>query len=141
MSSEISNADWSTTFETSVCQTFGAEDVSNEGDEYRHVDAILPSGERLAIKVARFRIDDGSRRGRYWIPIEEINACDRYAVGVYRETGSIEQVCRCYAAEVVKQRCPKFVDSPRPDIMKVSRPPWSRFVNPQPVASGGAETA
>jgi len=126
--SEIANADWGTTFESAVCELFGAEDVSSEGDEYRHVDAVTPDGEQLAIKVARYRIAEKSRRGRYWIPHAEIEACDRYAFGVYRRGGQVLEVCRCYAVDVVEHRLPAWVDSPRDDVDEVSRPPWSTFV-------------
>jgi len=135
--STISNGDLGTTFETAVCSMFEAEDVSDQGGEFRHVDAILPDGTRLSIKVARYRIDDGSRRGRYWIPIEEIEACDRHCFGVYRGDGDVQPVSRCYSAEIVERRCPKFVDSPRSDVSRVSRPPWSRFINPSLLTDGG----
>jgi hypothetical protein len=130
MSDTIANGDWGTTFETAVCELTNAEDVSNDGGEYRHVDAIGPEGGRLAIKVARYRIADDHRRGRYWIPKAEIAACDRFAMGVYREGGDVEDICRFYATDIVERRCPTFVDSPREAIEAVSRPPWSRFISP-----------
>jgi len=136
----ISNGDRGTTFETNVCTLIGAEDVSSEGGDFRHVDAIGPDGDRIAIKVARFRIDEGQRRGRYWIPREELAACDRYAMGVYYEDGGIDDVCRFYDAEVVERRCPSFVESGRgQDVEEVSRPPWSRFISPSLLEdTGGA---
>jgi hypothetical protein len=130
MSDAISNGDRGTTFESAVCELTGAEDVSAEGGDYRHVDAVGPDGDRIAIKVARYRIDDESRRGRYWIPKAEIAACDRYAMGVYRDGGAVLDICRFYASEVVERRCPSFVESSRADIELVSRPPWSRFISP-----------
>ena len=134
MSDAISNGDRGRTFESAVCELTGAEDVSAEGGDYRHVDAVGPDGDRIAIKVARYRIEDGSRRGRYWIPKAEIAACDRYAMGVYRDGGAVLDICRFYASAVVERRCPSFVASPREDIELVSRPPWSRFISPRLLA-------
>lgn len=143
MSAEISNGDRGTTFETNVCELTNAEDVSNEGGDYRHVDAITPDGDRLAIKVARFRLDDdsGRRRGRYWIPRVEIETCDRYAFGVYYGGGGIEEVCRFYPAAEVKSRCPSFVPSSRREIDEVSRPPWSTFISPSLLEQNGGDDA
>jgi len=136
MSSEIANTDWGTTFETAACSELGLEDVADQGGEFRHVDAVSTSGERWSFKVARLRISDGnsSRRGRYWIPIEELETCDQYAFGVYSaDDGVIPGVITTLPVATVEERLPQFVDSPRRDTELVSRPAWSRFVNPAEV--------
>lgn len=135
MSSQIANTDWGTTFETAACSELDLEDVADQGGEYRHVDAVSSTGELWSFKVARRRIADGdsSRRGRYWIPIEEIETCEQYAFGVYDDDGVLPGVITTLPAAAVRDRLPQFVESPRRDTELVSRPAWSRFVNPAEV--------
>lgn len=135
MSSEVANTDWGTTFETAACSELDLEDVADQGGEYCHVDAVSSTGELWSFKIARLRISDGnsSRRGRYWIPIEEVETCDQYAFGVYDNDGVVDGVITTLPAVVVNERCSAFVESPRRDTHLVTRPAWSRFINPSVV--------
>jgi len=135
VSAEIANTDWGTTFETAACSELGLEDVTDQSGEYRHVDAVAADGTLWSFKVARHRISDAdsSRRGRYWIPIEEVETCDQYAFGVYDDDGVVDGVITTFPAAVVRKRCSAFVESPRRDTELVTRPAWSRFINPSVV--------
>jgi len=135
VSTEIANTDWGTTFESAACDHLGLEDVADQGGEHRHVDAIAADGSRWSFKVARIRIDDGnsSRRGRYWIPQVELETCEQYAFGVYDDSGVVDGVISTLPAAVVAERCSAFVESPRHDVEFVTRPAWSRFINPSSV--------
>jgi hypothetical protein len=134
--SVIANTDWGTTFETAACDLLGLEDVTAEGGEYRHVDGIGPDGTTWAFKIARVRIDDGnsSRRGRYWIPRAEVDTCDKYAFGIYDDSGVVDGVITTLDGQAAFERLPQFVESPRSDTELVARPAWSRFINPGKIA-------
>lgn len=126
-----SNSEWGASFESVACTQLGALDVSDQGGEHKHVDAI-EDGTRYGIKVARFRISDGdgTRRGRYWIPEAEVRAVDRLVFGVYDDQGVVPHVHRVLHVDDVVPMLPAWVDSPRHDVERVARPSWSTFISP-----------
>lgn len=128
-----SNSEWGASFESVACVQLGALDVSDQGEEHRHVDAFDRQTEtRFGIKIARFRVSDGdsTRRGRYWIPRAEVQRVDKMVFGVYDDDGVIPHVHRILDVDDVIPQLPQWVDCPRDDVEKVSRPSWSTFVSP-----------
>lgn len=126
-----SNSEWGNSFESVACVQLGALDVSQQGDEFRHVDGVDDQGTRYGFKVARFRVSDGDskRRGRYWIPRAEVNAVDAMVFGVYDDSGVIPHVHRVLDVDDVIPMLPAWVDSPRHEVEKIARPSWSAFLD------------
>lgn len=153
------NADWGLTFETHACERLDLEFVANDGGEHQGVDAIatravrartlgdtiqpsylfsdkVTNGDRVACKVARYRISDGdtTRCGRYWIPRCELERVDGYALGVYHEeSGVLEDAVTIVPSEDIEGLVTSWVDSPRHDVETVARIPWSRVFDRQEV--------
>lgn len=127
-----SNSEWGNSFESVACVQLNALDVSQQGGEHRHVDAVQDDGTRYGFKVAKYRISDGdgTRRGRYWIPKAEVDAVDAMVFGVYDDSGVIAHVHRVLDVDDVIGMLPEWVDSPRHDVEKVARPSWSAFLDP-----------
>lgn len=160
---DASNSDYGLTFETHVCDRVDAEHVAHDGGEHESVDAVatrsvrarslgpaiqnalyyadsLTTGDTIACKVARYRIGSSSntRRGRYWIPKQELERVDGYALGVYHtQHGVINDAVTVLPADDVETIVGgSWVDSPRTDIEYVARPPWSRVFDPEEVTYG-----
>ena len=154
------NGDYGLTFETFVRRALDTEDVAHEGEEYSEVDALLTRsvashsagravrpahhyagrlspGDRVACKVARYRISDGesTRRGRYWVPRCEVERCDAYAFGVYtEESGVLEGALAVMPTGHLREQLPEWVESPRRDIEKVCRPSWGLVFDAEEVS-------
>jgi len=156
----MSAADWGLTFETHVCDRLDLDHVAHQGGGHENVDAISTRAvrarsageavrptlffadavrpeETIACKVARYRISDGetSRRGRYWIPRDELDAVDAYALGVYTKgAGVLEDAVTIVPSDYVYDLVSSWVDSPCADFEQVVRPPWSKVFDPTEVS-------
>jgi hypothetical protein len=144
------NGDWGRTFETEACDRLDLRDLAHD-DDAQHLDArttrsvrpgavstsitpelqfadTIPADTPVAAKVCKNRIRDGdtTRRGRWCIYREEIEAAGAFAFGVYEVDMGVlpDMVALVPTAEVVA-RLGEWVDSPHDRYTGVARLPWS----------------
>lgn len=154
----LANGDVGLTFETHACERIDAEHVATDGGPHKAVDAVstravramsldtaihtklyyadgIRGGDRIACKVASYRIKDGdtTRRGRYWIPRGELERVDAYALGVHDDAAIIEDAFTILPAAEIEALIGSWVDSPRDDTEQVTRLSWARVFDPAEV--------
>jgi hypothetical protein len=161
------NSDWGRLLEATGCDRFDLEDLAHDDTEphldarttrshrpgatCQHLEPVLqfadnvPSGADVAAKACKYRISDGSstRRGRWAIYRDELDAADAFLLGVYEtDLGVLPQYLAIIPAAEVADLLGSWTDSPHHMYGQVARLPWSAVFQtadlPDPVAGGDA---
>jgi hypothetical protein len=146
MSTDIANGTVGSSFEQLACSRLGLRDVSHYGHPFSYTDAEveqpttvetpdgpvdLDPGASVGIKVCRFRIDGGSRRGRYYLPWEEFATVDAFVFGVYSlDEGVLPGAFAVRTPEQVEALDLTWHDDGHPQFSEVARFPWSAVIEP-----------
>ena len=153
MSSDVANGTVGNSFEQLACARLGLRDVSHHGHPFSYTDAVLEdpatvetpdgpvdldAGASVGIKVCRFRIDGGSRRGRYYLPWEEFQTVDAFVFGVYSlDEGVLPGAFAVRTPAQVEALDLTWHDDGHPQFSEVARVRWAAVIEPEAI---GAET-
>jgi hypothetical protein len=155
MSTDVANGTVGSSFEQLACARLGLRDVSHHGHPFSYTDATvqepttvrtpdgpldLGPGASVGIKVCRFRIAGGSRRGRYYLPWEEFTTVDALVLGVYSLTeGVLPGAFAVWTpAQLDDALDLTWHDDGHPQFSEVARFPWSRVIDPAEVELEGS---
>lgn len=153
----MSATDWGTTFETFAGGALGLEDVSHDGGDMRLADGLATSeidpsmiygeatreryrhvpkvseGSRVGIKVCRYRISagDSTRRGRWFLPAEELARVEAVVFGIYTEDlGVVPESFAVLPTSRVEAAVGAWSDSAHESYTSVTRPSWALVFDP-----------
>jgi hypothetical protein len=147
MSSDVANATVGDTFEDYARDQIGLRDVAHHGHPFSYTDAtledaqtvetrdgptLLEDGSLVGIKVTRYRISGGTRRGRYYLPWEEFSTVDALVMGVYSLTeGVLPDAFAVWTPEQLDDHLDlTWHDDGHPQFSEVARFPWGAVIDP-----------
>lgn len=146
MSTDVANGTVGSSFEQLACARLDLRDVSHHGHPFSYTDAtvdepttvetpdgplVLEDGAQVGIKVCRFRIDGGSRRGRYYLPWEEFATVDAFVFGVYSlDEGVLPGAFAVRTPKQVEALDLTWHDDGHPQFSEVARFPWGDVIDP-----------